>query len=377
MGHQVDLTSNVDVTVALLNDPWAWKVRVVEQIDVDSPESARRRRSLQCAALRPVIAHAASLKPVTGAKGPDEALVVVPIAPIPKGPLLEFDLEGPGGSQAFLVQRADIATRETAFIARAARGVGHAVPASVLQMVEAALGFAGAHWSRYRPDLRQYLADGLEAAFDAAAADTCVTLARRAAGILEPFTETPAPLDSPVENPALVVPHLVAEGTQSSERVVAMLAEYVEWVGALSELATSGSEQAPDARVLVESLVDYGHHYDLMAIVAVPLDEPFLIRVADRRPLVLSPFVNEGEQSLVIADARSNHVTVRVTDRTSGWRGCGRGRRPAATTRTARSRRASLRRCTRSTRSKAIATTGSCCRSASRCSAACNWCTTP
>ena len=314
MGSQVDLTSNVDVTVALLNDPWAWKVRVVEQIDVDSPESARRRRSIQCAALRPVIADAAGLAPVDGGKGPDEALVVVPIAPIPKGPLLEFDLQGPGGSQAFLVQRADIATREAAFVARAAREVGCAVPASVLPMVEAALGFTGAHWSHYRPDLREYLADGLGAAFDAAAAAECVTLARRAAEILEPFTEAPAPLDSPIENAALVVPNLVAAGTLSLEHVLATLAEYVEWVGALGTLAASRREPAADARILLESLVDYGHHYDLMAIVAVPLDEPFLIKVADRRPLALSPFVNEGEQSLVIADARSNHVALRVTD---------------------------------------------------------------
>lgn len=313
MGGRADLTSNIDVTVALIADPWAWKVRVVEQIDVDSPASARRRRSLQCATLRPVIAAAAALASAKDADEPDEALVVVPIAPIPKGPLLEFDVEGPGGSPAFLVQRADIASREASFLGACARDVGRPLSPRVLAIVEATLGFTESHWARYRPDLVAYLDSGLEAAFERDLADACVARSVQAAQVLAPYADVPDPLDSAVENPALVVPGLVASGTLAVPEVVPALTEYVGWLTDVRSIAESESPRAYHAATLLEALVDYGRYYDLMAIVAVPLDEPFLIKIADRRPLDLS-IRNEGTQSVVIADARSNHVALRVVD---------------------------------------------------------------
>lgn len=313
MTNRLDLSSNLDVTCALVADPWAWKVRVVEQIDVDSPESTFRRRSLQCAALRPVIADAAGLPVDKGEGAAARALMVVPIAPIPKGPLLDLDIEGPGGTPAFLVQRADIASREALFIVSASTRLGVDVPPAVAALIEAALGFTEAQWARFRPDIETYLKRGLEASYDDSVADACLELAEEAARILDPFTEVPSPLDSAVENPALVVPTLVAEHAVPMSEVVITLTEYVEWLATLEGMSKLGGASAEQAETVLEALVDYGSYYDLMAIVDAPLDEPFLIKVSDRRPLHLSP-INSGEQSVVISDARSNHVVLRVTD---------------------------------------------------------------
>lgn len=51
-----------------------------------------------------------------------------------------------------------------------------------------------------------------------------------------------------------------------------------------------------------------------MAAVRVPLDEPFLVKISDHRPLRLAGVRNEGAQSVVVNDARSNHLTLRVMD---------------------------------------------------------------
>lgn len=46
----------------------------------------------------------------------------------------------------------------------------------------------------------------------------------------------------------------------------------------------------------------------------VPLDEPFLVKFAERRDLRLSPLGNRGTQELVVADAQTNHVTFKIPD---------------------------------------------------------------
>jgi len=82
------LVDDVDLTIGLLDDPLEWRVRAVDELLVDAATSARHRRSLQCAPLRDFL-------PPTGA---DTAFIAVPVCSVPRGPLLDFDIEGPSAT---------------------------------------------------------------------------------------------------------------------------------------------------------------------------------------------------------------------------------------------------------------------------------------
>jgi hypothetical protein len=302
----IDLTADVDVTTALITDPLAWRVRVVEQIDIDNPHSALCRRSLQCAPLRPLLADLGALP----RRAVDTALAVLPLCPMPKGPLLDFDVDGPGGSPAYLLQRADIAARETAVVEYLAAQAGLDLsPARVV--VKAALGFTEGAWQTYRKDLDLvgYLTDGTGLPYGAAEIAQWLDLSERATALLAAYAPIPAAEDSAVLTPALVLPVLLGE------QLVPSIGAATEALSAYLDLLTAADSDADDAAGdFLDALVDYGSSYDLLAVVRVPLDEPFSVKVVDRRPLRLSPVRNAGTHTVVLADARSNHVALRVTD---------------------------------------------------------------
>ena len=109
------------VTVRLL-ERGSWRVRAVERLEVDSAFLYRRRRSLQCGPLREVLSEDPSLlqEPALA----DPARVVLPVALLPKGPLLDLDIRGPDGATGHLLVRSSIAEVETEFVLRAARDAG-------------------------------------------------------------------------------------------------------------------------------------------------------------------------------------------------------------------------------------------------------------
>lgn len=114
------------------------------------------------------------------------------------------------------------------------------------------------------------------------------------------------------ENPALVLPELFADGTLSSDdEAISLLEEYVELVSGLDDMAQVSQLSA--AAEFLDVLADYGNYYDLMVAMKVPLDEPFLIKFSERRGLPLG-VRNNATQELVVADARTNHVTLKVSD---------------------------------------------------------------
>lgn len=317
MTRCLDLTGNVAVSTALLADPLAWRIRVVEQIDVDSPSSALRRRSLQCAPLRHVIAAAGGLPALRAdSVEPESALLVLPVAPIPKGPLLEFDIHGPEGADAFLLQRADIAALETSFVMHQATDAGLAVDPAVAHLLEAALAFSEAQWQAMRPNLRRYLAEGTGLSRGDQQVTRWIDLAHEAGRRLGVYADVPDPLHSAIETPALVVPALLTAGHARSPADATVIVEaYVRLLSEAAALTSSADGQvAVASRTFLDTLVEYGSHYDLMAVVRVPLDEPFLVKVVDRRELTLSRVRNRGEQSVVLADARSNHIALRAVD---------------------------------------------------------------
>lgn len=329
-GSVVDLLLNRDVTAALLGAPLEWRVRVVEQVDVDSPTATLRQRSLQTQPLRPVIAAALSLPEVQAAGVATHALLAIPVAPVRKGPLLDFDVFGPDGESALLLPRAEIAARQVLLLARQAEEAGLPLTVAAAVVAEQAFAFTDAPWRQFRPDLHAYLLAGTGADAEPHIGEWA-RLAAAAGSALAQYADTPS-TDSAVECPALVVPALLAEGLVGDPAAATRaLQEYLDLSLAAVAAAQDDSDavRAGSALVFLNTLVDYGAHYDLMAIMKVPLDEPFLVKTSDRRSLNLSIGRNEGSQSLVIADAQSNHVALRVIDPNARLAGTPRADHPA------------------------------------------------
>lgn len=87
---------------------------------------------------------------------------------------------------------------------------------------------------------------------------------------------------------------------------------YQEWLASLS--AQANIDQPNSFDDVLNSLADYGAHYDMMVACEVPLDAPFMIRFKERRDVNFAIWTGRATQSLVVADAQSNHVALSVVD---------------------------------------------------------------
>ncbi|UAL30076.1 hypothetical protein K8W59_00495 [Nocardioides rotundus] len=301
----LNLVDDEHVTVTLLANPLDWRVRAVEEITVDTATSCLRRRSLQVAPLR---AH-------LGVEVPEEtthALLGLYVAPIRRGPLLDFDVSGPEG-QAWLLPRIEIADREARLLRELARACGQSISDDLHALLAAVCGFTGELLTDVKAiTFEEYLKAGLGRAVPEEtltrwrdAGDVCRDVLRRRIDVFRGYS---AP-----ENPALVLPELFADGTiTTDEQATATLDEYAELVATLDEQAQTHPPNAAEEFLVV--LADYGNSYDMMVAMKVPLDEPFLIKYSERQSLPLSWWRNTATLELVVADARTNHVTLKVAD---------------------------------------------------------------
>ncbi|WP_167323736.1 hypothetical protein [Rhodococcoides kroppenstedtii] len=235
------------------------------------------------------------------------AVVGLPIAPFPRGPLLDFDIDGPSGP-ASLLPRAETATREALYLEGLATQLGVTVTESVRALLVEVLGWADAETNH--ADL-----------FDDPVLDSVGPAARRewlrvsadCGRMLGPYVAALG--ETAVTNPAVAMSALARMGFwQSESEGSAMLAGYRDLVRVATQTAFGRDDRAPIAGEFLAALGDYADTYDLMAAVRIPLDEPFVVKCSERRDLRLDSRRNTGHQDLVIADARSNHVTVTVRD---------------------------------------------------------------
>jgi len=309
----LDLTST-EVTCRLLRDPRAWRERAVESLHVGSAQFIRRERSLQCRPLYPVVADLLPASAVPSSR----AFVVLPLAVLPKQPLLEFGVEGPHGS-AQLLRRPDIADRETALIASYANEAGLGLPAGLDILLPRLLAFTEGSWEAIRADTARG-ADPVAAYLDRGL-DVPPTPQQRArlrvasvttTGILEPYSDRSHRHVSAPERPLLVVPELVEDGyVPDVESAVLLIEQYAAFLDAAAVLATQAPNAASDLLVV---LSDYGHQWELMVLVEVPLDRPFSIVYRHLDPVAVRAWRNTISPVVVIADADSNHVALSVSD---------------------------------------------------------------
>lgn len=292
-------------TIALIAHPLEWRIRVVEEITVDAATHCLRRRSLQAAPLRALLAPFVSYND-------REVLLALNIAPMPRGPLLDFSVTGPLGD-AWLLPRLEIAEREAQYLAHVARNAGVPLNEDQRRLVTEVVGFPESLLADSNPtDLKSYL----EKAFAQPVSDVAIE-DWRAIGIsckriLRPYLDSFKGY-SVCENPALALPTLFGYDQDFDEaRATHYLREYLRMLHQIK--AESVAADSADATEFLEALADYGNYYDLIAAMRVPLDEPFLVKYSERRTFSIGRLTNRASQELVVRDARSNHVTFKISD---------------------------------------------------------------
>lgn len=300
----LNLVDDERVTVNLLANPLDWRVRAVEEITLDAATTCLRRRSLQVAPLRDHL----------GVEVPEDAthaLIALYVAPIPRGPLLDFDVTGPEGD-GWLLPRVEIASREAHFLEDLARSCGQSVSDELHALLAAVCGFTGELLTDVRDvTLGEYLTAGLGRPVSTDALNEWRTAGELCRGVLRPRLDSFLGYSAP-ENPALVLPELFADGTLASDKeATLLLGEYTHLVTTLDIQARKHSPNV--AGEFLDVLADYGNSYDLMVAMKVPLDQPFLVKYSERRGLPLS-WRGAAQQELIVADARTSHVTLKVSD---------------------------------------------------------------
>ncbi|WP_156960937.1 hypothetical protein [Kocuria marina] len=301
----VNLVDDRQVTVELLANPLNWRVRVVEEISVDTATTCMRRRSLQVAPLRE---HIGAEVP----EGTTHALLALYVAPMPRGPLLDFDVKGPEG-EGWVLPRLEIAERQALYLEKVATFCGQEVTPELHKLLSAVCGFTGELLTDINGlTLAEYLEAGLDRPVPRETLAKWEEIGEICRNALRPRLDIFRGYSAP-ENPVLVLPELFAAGTLSTDdEATEWLDQYRDLVMAMKREAKKAAPNA--AGEFLDVLADYANNYDLMVAMRVPLDEPFLVKIAERRDVHLSTVRNRGTQELVIADAQTNHVTFKVTD---------------------------------------------------------------
>lgn len=305
----VDLSGDRDLTTNLLFYPLDWRIRAVEQIRLDGAYSCARRRSLQCGPLRELLPTRWKESRAT------EALIVLNVAPVGRGPLLDFDVAGPLGP-AYVLPRTEIAEREAHFLTRLASEAGLAMSPLCLDLITAALGLsdtaATEHYGSRRFSLTRYLEDGLGRRISPDLVREWSELSRRADQVLRSRVVGSRPLMATLD-PVIAVPSMSIAASGDDAAIRAALFDYAEFLEAA--LVQSGSQESTSAADdLLNSIADYSISFDLLVATRVPLDEPFVVTYSERRDLKISWLTRRARQDVVLADARSNHLTLEATD---------------------------------------------------------------
>jgi hypothetical protein len=304
----VDLSANRAVTTALLRNPLEWRIRAVEQVGFDTASTCSRHRTLQCAPLRPILDEEVPPSAET-------AFIALYFASVPRGALLDLDLEGPGGAVAHLLKREEIAAREEAYLYSLASDIGLPVSSAVRNLIMATLAYTKTtHESLTATapmdNLADYLADGLGVLVPEVALTRWRNYDNRALASLRSFDDSRDVDTSPTAHPVIALPFMdLGEAVVELDGIESALRGYAEL---LEELRSSASEGTLEWDFL-SSLADYGHNYDLMAATEVPLDRPFVIKYSERRDIEVERY-GYVSQDIVTADAGSNHVVLFTTD---------------------------------------------------------------
>lgn len=305
----VDLTQTTDLTFALLDDTRAWRQRLVEEFVLGSSWHAEVVSSYQIEIPRAVI------EPFLDGVSSERVRAYVPLTTKPKRPLLRFDLVSPRGGSATLLPRHSIAAIQAEYLYRlalvspASDDIRAGIP---LSLIEAICLFTPGVTERFSrtghlsdQQVAQYLRDGLRWAPELQDVRQWRGFEAGAASRLIGALGEPADPLSSSEHVLLALPFLQPL-PESPHDVTQLLLHYAE--------ATLAAHEAGD-RNFLQVLGEYGRRWEVIVEATLPLQEPAILKMAERRPLELTWYRPGKTRQLVnVGDAQSVHVQVHVDD---------------------------------------------------------------
>lgn len=302
-----DLTAPL-VTAVLLDQPWAYRERVVDEIVLANEGLYQLKRSIQLAPIGPLL-KSQGIHPPSA-----PAVATLPLALLPKTPLLDFDVEGPGGEAAHLLTRPETSRYQVDFLLLSGEAYGVTAGQGVSELLFGLSMFmpgtlagpkeAGVKDPAEQTQLllsgtygRDFDLDRIKA-WRAATADVAVLLSAAMAA--------PPSDESSSENPLLALVEADLEQVSDAE-VDKILARYRDFVHQLSDAG---------AQKVVRWLGELGRRYVALVDTVVDPTRRSALKMTERRDL---PLGHHGirqwcDVQLDMREARSYHLRVRSED---------------------------------------------------------------
>ncbi len=302
-----DLTTSSAFTLALLDDTWRWRQRIVEELEFGSSEHLTVTSNFQLEFPPDLIG------PFVAGSRARFAKVLLPLVTREKRPLLRFDVTGPGDTQGHLIRRASIAAIAGEYLGRLAASspardaVTPGLPARLLEAICVTTPTIFKEFTANHSDIDNaivaYLSDGLGIPIALDDARRWHEEQQDVADVLAHALREPSDPCSSSEWLLVALPRLDPRPRSTSE-VSQLLHRY--------RRAVLAARAAGDQPLLV-TLAEYGRRYELILELEVPLNEPFSVKVSEQRPLNLQRG-GWTRQRFGLRDASSFHCEARTTD---------------------------------------------------------------
>ncbi|WP_406726787.1 hypothetical protein WJ438_22200 [Streptomyces sp. GD-15H] len=306
--------------ILLLDNSAHWRLRANERIDMRSANWCDRRKSIQALPLREPLADL--LEGVID-KGQTHVQLYLPVGSFPRSPSFDFSVTV-DGEPAFLIEKsrqAHIQARHIALLAKQAK-----VPMEDRRLLEewlrSIVGFASSPWQDIRSHnasirLRNYLNE------NRILGDQNGQINKRTINnwlnAVDSVTKkvrslVPSQIDSAAEYPLLALPEF-RKAFSDEAKVTTCLESLTAFLNEVKQKANQGDDAAAK---LMGAYAASGIHWNAIVECTVPLDKSFLIETSEKRGLDLTAAKPWGrrysKQPVVFRDARSNHVSILVTD---------------------------------------------------------------
>jgi hypothetical protein len=311
--------------MALLDDPWSWRRRLTDHVELASSRHARVRSAYQVELPADLVEPLLPPGPVTAVRA------LLPLTTRAKGLLLRASVTGPPWPGATVLRRADIAAYQAEYLARLVetgpaptafdavppglfeavcvftpevarrflaeeRGPAERVAAGVLRLAEAEGDWAGD--ATRRRALAAYLSDGLSFPVPAGLVDELLVPAGDAGRrIVARLDGEPADPFSSSENALLALPRLEPRPRSAAE----VRAVVQAWAAAVAAADAAGDD------VLLRLLGDYGRRFEVIVEAVVPLGRPSVVELAEDRPQRLG-WRSTCRHRVNLGDAESYHL---------------------------------------------------------------------
>ncbi|MFJ9868072.1 hypothetical protein [Streptomyces sp. NPDC101165] len=311
----------------------------MERIDLTSASWTDRARSIQATSLREWVEESENYS---------HAQIYLPITSFPNGLLLDFSVrvaEGP----AYLLPRLAQVELRVEYMKLLARRAGVEIEDKIRAFMQAAFGFTTAPWHEIRlpefekvPPTDRELIDLFHAYLKITMAAPWINslpvrvvkewieLARPIKDVA--YQRSSPSIDSACAHPLLALPFVDNVSFDDPADVSQLLTELHDFLHLTNKrqnypLVKKKEQEA--AKHLLDRYAVYGNYWDAFVECVVPLDEPFVINISERRGLHFGTpgeatpsygtssgweLAKSSNQLVVFKDAGSNHVNVRVTD---------------------------------------------------------------